>query len=161
MTKLFSCCLLLFFCTIAAQGQTAVIERNKATLLRVCNEVFSQGKLDAIDGIFSPAVVDHNKPNPQLPDGIAGVKAVVSMFHQAFPDFTMRQVDAFGEGNKVTQRWIASGTMKGSFMGAAPTGKSFTSEGIDIIYFDADGRITDRWGQFDVLGMLMQLGLQK
>lgn len=153
--------LLLFAFLLAAFGmQAQTPEQNKATLLRVCNEVFSQGRLDVLDAVFVPSVIDHNKPDPRLPDGIEGVKAVVGMFHQAFPDFTMRQVDVLAEGNKATQRWICTGTMKGAFMGAPPTGKSFSMEGIDIIYFDATGRITERWGHFDVLGMLTQLGLK-
>ena len=38
------------------------------------------------------------------------------------------------------------------------TGKQVTQTGIDILRF-ADGKIVERWGEFDSLGLLAQLGL--
>ena len=159
MTKSLSSALFLLLLAFGAGAQTP--ERNKATLLRMANEVFSQGKLEVVDQICTPAVIDHNAPSPNLPAGIPGVKATVLMFRTAFPDLSMQQVDALVDGNKITQRWVMRGTMTGPFLGNAPTGKTFAIEGIDIVQFDAQGYITDRWGQCDVLGMLAQLGLQK
>jgi len=38
---------------------TVSIEDNKATVRRVADEIFSQGKLDVIDDIFAPTFVGY------------------------------------------------------------------------------------------------------
>ena len=43
-------------------------------------------------------------------------------------------------------------------MGMPATGKPATVTGIEI-YRVADGKIAERWGNFDQLGMLQQLGV--
>jgi predicted ester cyclase len=42
-------------------------------------------------------------------------------------------------------------------MGIAPTGKPVTMAGMDLVRL-AGGRIVERWGQEDMLGLLQQLG---
>jgi predicted ester cyclase len=43
-------------------------------------------------------------------------------------------------------------------MGVAPTGKLVELRGINIFRVH-DGRITERWGRLDELGLFQQLGL--
>ena len=49
-------------------------------------------------------------------------------------------------------------TNDGPFMGNAPTGKKVSVRGMQISRF-ANGRLVERWGSSDQLGMLQQLGL--
>jgi predicted ester cyclase len=51
-----------------------------------------------------------------------------------------------------------SGTHEGEFMGIAPTGKLVMAMGIDIVRV-VDDEILDSWGEFDVMGLLRQLGV--
>ena len=51
-----------------------------------------------------------------------------------------------------------SGTHEGEFMGIAPTGKLVMAMGIDIARV-VDDEILDYWGEFDVMGLLRQLGV--
>ena len=44
-------------------------------------------------------------------------------------------------------------------MGAPPTGKRFIANGVDIFAFNAAGLVSDHWGAFDTLGVMMQLDL--
>ena len=62
------------------------------------------------------------------------------------------------EGDYVVERFTASGTHRGEFMGAAPTNRTVTMPGINIFRF-RDGKIVERWRNLDVLGFLVQLGV--
>jgi predicted ester cyclase len=52
-----------------------------------------------------------------------------------------------------------TGTHRGSFMGAPPTGKKFKVYGTDIFRFNDDGKVVAHWGVYGTFGMLAQLGL--
>ena len=54
-------------------------------------------------------------------------------------------------------RFTIRGTHQGEGMGIPPTGKRVVSTGIDIFRI-ADGRIVERWGEVDDLGLRQQLG---
>jgi predicted ester cyclase len=93
--------------------------------------------------------------SPQDPER---VKRVFAKIQHAFPDLHVAQADSVTEGDKVAFRWMMSGTHKGELMGVAPTGERVTVMGIDMIYVE-DGQILAYWGEFDVMGMLRQLGI--
>ena len=80
------------------------------------------------------------------------------MMQRAFPDLHVAQADSVTEGDKVAFRWIMSGTHEGELMGVAPTGERVTVMGIDVVRI-RNGEILDYWGEFDVMGMLRQLGI--
>ena len=61
------------------------------------------------------------------------------------------------EGDRVTGRFVLTGTHKGSFMGLAATGRSVRLTGIDIVRV-SDGRIAEWWYSEDAMGLLRQLG---
>jgi steroid delta-isomerase-like uncharacterized protein len=86
------------------------------------------------------------------------VERVFAMIQRAFPDLHVAHADSVTEGDKVAFRWMLCGTHKGELMGVAPTGERVTAMGIDMICV-ADGEILGYWGEFDVLGMLRQLGI--
>ena len=86
------------------------------------------------------------------------VKRAFAMMHHAFPDLDVTQADYVTEKDKVAFRWMMSGTHEGDFMGAAPTGKRVAVMGMDIVRV-GNGEILDYWGEFDVMGMLRQLGI--
>jgi predicted ester cyclase len=86
------------------------------------------------------------------------VKQMFATMHYAFPDLDIAQADSVVEGDKVAFRWMMSGTHEGEFMGVAPTGERVTVMGMDILRI-GDGEILDYWGEFDVMGMLRQLGI--
>ncbi len=86
------------------------------------------------------------------------VKRVLAMMNSAFPDLRVDQADSVTEGDKVAFRWIMSGTHQGELMGIAPTGERIVVMGMDIVRIE-DGEILDYWGEFDVTGLLRQLGI--
>lgn len=49
------------------------------------------------------------------------------------------------------------GTHNGDFLGIAPTGKTVEARGMQIARYE-DGKIVERWGSSDELGLVKQLG---
>jgi predicted ester cyclase len=75
---------------------------------------------------------------------------------QAFPDLQITVEDMVAEGDKVAVRWRLRATHQGEFMGIPPTGNQVTMTGIDINRLEG-GRLVERWGNEDMLGLLQQL----
>lgn len=132
------------------------VEGNK-TRVRQIYEAISKGDLMALDHLLTADFVDHN-PDPGQVPGLEGVKQGFTMFRTAFPDFQITLEDMIAEGDKVATRVTGRGTHKGEFQGISPTGKQVTVTGIDIIRC-AGGKCVERWGAFDNLGMMQQLGV--
>ncbi len=80
------------------------------------------------------------------------------MYTTAFPDTHFTVEDMIAEGEKVVARLSVSATQQEAYMGLPPTGKRATFTGIDVIRF-ANGKIVERWGEMDMLGLLQQLGV--
>lgn len=87
-----------------------------------------------------------------------GTKAFTGMYRSAFPDTKMTIDLQIAEGGKVTTRRTAHGTHKGELMGIPATGKQVTITGVGIDRI-AGGRIVETWGEFDLMGMMQQLGV--
>ena len=130
---------------------------NRELLLRHHDEVWSKGNLDAVDEIYAPDFVGHD-PGASDWVGAAGVKLVVKRVREAFPDFRETVEEVVAEGDKVVTRFTASGTHQGALRGIAPTGKTFQMAEIGIFRV-SNGRIAEKWGMADRLGMFQQLGI--
>jgi len=133
-------------------------DENKALVREVYEQIWNAHNPEATERYYA---IEYNDHNPALPDqagGAAGAQQVFSTFIAAFPDvhFTLDLQTA--EADIVTTRWTASGTNSGSLMGMPPTGRQITITGIDILCV-RDGKIVDRWGNFDFAGMMQQLGM--
>lgn len=132
-------------------------EENKALIRRYYEEAWNKGNLAVLDEVVSPDYVDHNLP-PELPPNRAGLKQLMAMYQAAFPDTVMTIEDQIAEGDRVVTRWTARGTHKGDLMGVPATGKAVTVTGIDISRI-AGGQEVEHWGQFDLMGLMQQLGV--
>jgi steroid delta-isomerase-like uncharacterized protein len=131
---------------------------NKATMLRIYDEVFSQGDFDIGDEILADDFVEHEELPPGIPPGKAAPRALMTMMRSAFPDFHAAVEELLEDGDKVIARVRFSGTHQGEFMGIPATGKSFDIAVIDIIEF-RDGKASAHWGVMDMAGMMAQLGI--
>ncbi len=135
-------------------------EENKAIARRLYetfNRAVSTGNMSLLDEVIAANGVDRN-PAPGQAPGLEGVKQVFDQFRAAFPDFTFTVEDMIAEGDKVASRISTRGTHKGDFQGIPATGKQVTQTGIDILRI-AGGKVVERWGEFDNLGLLQQLGV--
>jgi steroid delta-isomerase-like uncharacterized protein len=141
----------------APGGNTAEEQQNVEVVRQFVEEVLNKGNLAFIDEHVAPEFVDHN-PVPGQPPGVAGLKQFVQEWRASFPDLNMKIDDVIAKGDLVVLRSTTTGTHQGTFMGMAPTQKPFSMEGIDMVRFK-DGKVSEHWGQSDMMGMMTQLGM--
>jgi steroid delta-isomerase-like uncharacterized protein len=134
-------------------------EANKAIAQALYGDLFSQGKLDVADAIIADEYVNHDRSAPPggWPGGPAGFKAVVQTYRGAFPDLQFTIDDLVADGDRVVTRWTGRGINSGSLLGMPPSGRRIEVTGISIERF-AGGKIVETWVNFDMFGMLQQVG---
>jgi steroid delta-isomerase-like uncharacterized protein len=130
---------------------------NKIIVRDYIDALFTQGDLDAGDRYLSPEFVNHDLPFG-APGGAEGMRAAASMFREACPDWSTSYHRFVAEDDVVVEHFTASGSFSGSLMGVSGTGQTVSLPGINIFRVQ-DGRIVERWGRLDELGLLSQLGL--
>jgi predicted ester cyclase len=117
---------------------------------RYIQEVFSEGKLDAIDTYLAGD------------DFIDGVRELVGRWRTAFPDFTETVEQAYADGDRVITVSTLSGTHDGpldSRLGVIqPTGRAVRWSRIAIRRLESD-RFVDGFFEEDEVGLLEQLGV--
>jgi steroid delta-isomerase-like uncharacterized protein len=132
-------------------------EQNKAVVRRFIEDVWNSGNLAAIDELISEDHVDHDPGQAGSPGGREGARAFIQMYRTAFPDTHIELGEMIAEGDLVAATWTATGTHQGELMGIPPTGKTATITGIGVDRV-RDGQIVESWANYDLLGMLVQLG---
>jgi steroid delta-isomerase-like uncharacterized protein len=131
-------------------------ERNEALMRRFYEELWSSGNLEAIPELVAEDFVDHQAPAGQ-PRGREGIADLVVAWRAGFPNMRETVEDLIFDGDKVVGRFLMSGTHRGEFMGIAPTGRSVTMSGVDIVRI-AGGKITEFWYAEQMLELMQQLG---
>src|SRR5215469_14758978 len=129
---------------------------NMATQERLANAV-NNGRLDDLDQVFAQSVVDHD-PAPDQGPGPDGFKQFFSTLRGAFPDLHITPEHVDSTEDDIAVAYTITGTHQGDFLGVAPTGKRISARGMQIARFE-DGKIVERWGSSDELGILKQLGV--
>jgi steroid delta-isomerase-like uncharacterized protein len=131
-------------------------EQNIAAQQRFGTEVAAGGQLDVIDELTTPDFLDHD-PAPDQGPGPAGFKAFWGAFRTAFPDLQVSVDQMVADEDNVAIAYRAAGTHQGDFLGVAGTGKPFEARGVQITKF-VNGKMAERWGSSDVLGIMQQVG---
>ncbi len=134
------------------------VAENKAAARRIIDDVLNKGNVAAFDEVSGSNVVEHALP-PGMPPGREGFKMFVTALRAAFPDIKYKIDAEIGEGDMIAHRLMATGTMKGEFMGMKPSGKTGTWEEFHIGRFDANGKVVEHWGTANYSMMMQSLGL--
>jgi steroid delta-isomerase-like uncharacterized protein len=140
----------------AVTGDPGDLVANKDIVHRYIEEVWNQKNLDVLDELMSTDVINHSPARYEL--GLEAHKQVMSTYLTGFPDIHTTADDIIAEGDKVVNRWTATGTHQGELMGVPATGKKVVWTGITVVRF-ADGKIVEMWWSYDVLGILQQIGV--
>jgi steroid delta-isomerase-like uncharacterized protein len=128
------------------------------TARRFFDEIWSQGDLALVDELFASDYVGHPSGPEDTVRGPEGVKAYIGRLRDGIPDLTMTIEDQVADHDKVATRWTAQGTQAGELMGMEATQRTATVTGITIQRFGAGGRIVEGWTNWDLFGMVQQLG---
>jgi|SRR5688572_6552618 len=124
---------------------------------RLWIEGLNRGDVSAADATFAPDCVVHITGVLAPFHGVSPWKEFVAGMLGAFPDLHFTMEDQVIQGDRVAFRWHATGTHKGSLGAAPPTGKTIAVDGL-IVDRMVNGKVQERWEQFDQALMLQQLG---
>jgi steroid delta-isomerase-like uncharacterized protein len=133
------------------------ISQNKNIVTSFIDALFTKGDLGAVDEYLAEDYVDHDPPMG-FPASREGWRAAAAAFRAAFPDWHSDLGFYVEEGDLVVETFTASGTQQGEIFGVPPSGRTISLPGINI-WRVRDGRIVERWGRLDELGVMRQLGL--
>jgi predicted ester cyclase len=130
-----------------------------AVVHRLFSDVLNDRRLDVLDELLDPLVVDRNKVVLTEADGEGGAAEGVRMLLVAFPDLTAQVLATVADADMVVVRFTLSGTNTGAYRYLGePTGRRAEWEAIAIFRMQ-EGRIVEIWGSADRMGMLTQLGI--
>ena len=140
---------------LSSAAKTSQLEANKAVARRLFEVALNQDNWDVYNEIHSKDFVAHaGTRSATLAEDLQSAKG----WRQAFPDgqYTINQMIA--EGDMVMVRWTGRGTNTGEGNGLPATGKHIEATGITVFHI-VGGKIVEEWNEYDMLGLLRQLGL--
>lgn len=131
----------------------------KTRFLRVVDEAWNKGNLDALDELHSPDYTEHHATFPDV-GGLEAFKQMVAGARTTYPDFHITIYELILEGDKLAARWSWTGTHLGQTrqLAISPTGKEITLTGSHIFQIEGN-KLIEGWQFADDLGLLQQLGL--
>jgi steroid delta-isomerase-like uncharacterized protein len=130
------------------------IEDNKALVRRFVDEIFVQGRPDAVDELLADDFVPHTWPFSG--DGKADLKAAIERVSKGLSDPVFTIEDMIAEDDRVAVRLTAGARQTGAFMSMPPSHRSYSIGEIHIFRI-REGKVTEHWHQFDGMGMMRQL----
>jgi steroid delta-isomerase-like uncharacterized protein len=119
-------------------------------------ELVNGGRFDAFPEVVAPDCHDHD-PAPGQHMGPEGYQVFFTQLRSAFPDMQVEVKKLVADGDSVAFAYTLTGTHQGDFNGHKPTGKAIKVRGMQIGRF-VDGKMVERWGSSDELGILKQIG---
>jgi steroid delta-isomerase-like uncharacterized protein len=133
------------------------ISQNKNIVTSFIDALFTKGDLGAVDEYLTDDFTDHDPPMGHFL-GREGMRQAAAAFRTAFPDWHSDLDFLVEEDDLVVETFTASGTQQGEIFGVPASGRTVSLHGINI-WRVRDGRIVERWGRLDELGLMRQLGL--
>ncbi len=131
------------------------IEANKAVLRRGAEAFNNREDRSGWLDIHDPSVVAEGLA--PTPVGLEGVTEFYAGLWSAFPDLHITIEDMVGEGDRVAWRLKVTGTQQAEFRGVPANGTRVEFAAQYVFRF-RDGKIIERWTNFDRLGVMIQLG---
>jgi len=141
----------------AFKAQAEVEEQNKALVIEWL-EQWDSGNFAIADKIIADNFVLHLSGGVDIKGADEFIESGKPLY-AAFPDYKHIVVDAFAKGDKVVVRFEPKGTHEGEYMGIPPTGKQVQYTAIAVYKFK-EGKCVEMWVDADILGMMMQLGME-
>lgn len=129
----------------------------KSLARRTIEELFDKGHPSFLADVSELSFVGH-EPLKEKAVSLGEEKEIAAAFRKAFPDLRCSVEDVVTEGDKAVCRWRMIGTHQGPLLGLRPSGRRISVDGITEMRFHGE-RIAEEWTQYDVLGLLSQMGV--
>jgi predicted ester cyclase len=154
--------LAVFVAVACLQPSASAQSKKSSTLQNIVSvkkayEWFNADQWDSLATIIASDYIEHDPDQGQKP-GFEGLKLAFQGYRTAFPDMKMELKDIMAEGNMVMTRLVITGTNSGKMGEAPPTGKKMDVEMFETLRIK-DGKMVERWGVFDSMKMMAQLGM--
>ena len=131
-------------------------EQNKATIMRVYDELINQEKKSVIDEIYADDVIVHD-PFMGTGSGRDVFRQLLGTFDAAFPGHRVKVHHLMAEGDWVSVMHTHTAKHTGQLMYLAPTDREIVVNGVEVFRL-ANGKIVEFWRHDDDIGMMRQLG---
>lgn len=134
-------------------------EENKELVRRWFEEVWNQGRAEAIEEMFDENGIAYGlSDDPAHPiTGPQNFRPFHTTFREAFPNMIVVIEDLVAEGDRVAARCSVRGKHEGDFRGRAATQSPVEFTGMTIVRIDK-GKIVEAWNNFDFMTMYKQVG---
>ena len=93
-----------------------------------------------------------------IPVGVEGMKEHIQATKQTYPDYKMKIIKQFCDGDYVISEFVMEGTHKGEWLGMKPTNKRLVFTGVDIDKV-VDGMIVEHGGAVNTFETLFEAGV--
>ena len=91
----------------------------------------------------------------KIPLGLEGMKEHLTAVKQTYPDYTMRILRQYKDGDYIISEFVMEGTHEGEWIGIKPTHKRLSFTGIDIDKI-VDGKIVEHGGAVNTFETLYE-----
>jgi len=133
-------------------------EERKAIVSGWIDQVFNRKDLSAVNELKFQSYIDWTPTPAQRSDlPVSGIKQMLPMFFEAFPDFHFTGQELIAEDDMVACLGTWHGTHEGELMGAPATGRRITGTRIDLFRISED-KMAEHWGCGTELGVLQSIG---
>lgn len=136
----------------------AITEANTELIDRVWEEAIENGEMAVVEDALASDYVLHTPAAAEPIRGPDGFEQYKNALRAGFPDLSVTIEDRIVDGETVVDRYRMRGTHEGEFQGVPPTGTEVEFTGLIVHYLD-DGEVVENVAEFDVLGLLAQLGV--
>ena len=105
---------------------------NNAELVKVFYEIIvSENRLDELDRYVSNDCVQR-VGEKEIHIGTIGMREHLVALKETYPDYRMKIIRQYSDGDYVISEFVMCGTHKGEFIGIKPTNKVLEITGVDI-----------------------------
>jgi len=129
-----------------------ILEANRATFA-----AWNAHDPEAVAAIFATDATIRDVGTPDVLHGRAAIRERAADLIAAFPDFRLRQLDLIVGEDANADRWEATGTHGGPFLGLEATGNQISVEGATFSRFDSKGLVVEDVNFWDIGALMAQL----
>ncbi len=130
---------------------------NTQVTRRLIEDVWNNGKLQALDELLDPAFEGRDPLRGPL--NVEQYRNAVKGFRLAFPDVRFELNAVVASDKHVTTRWTMRCTHLGPFLGIESSGKSAQVTGLNLAEL-RNGKLVSEYSEWDALALFRQLGLE-
>ena len=132
---------------------------NKDIIKSFYETVVSKHLLDELPAYLADDCVQVSGLN-RTPIGIEGMRQHLISIRKTYPDYSIKVIRQYEDGDNVISEIIMRGTHKGEFIGIAPTGKVIEITGVNIDRI-INGKIIEHGGAANTFESFLEAGLIK